>query len=166
MESMLNKKKVEIVTTEMELLEKTSKSNMKLFQKIDDQIATTSIEVSSVKWTKPTLVGAVILDLAKRYMVEFPYTKMKPNLELELLYSDTDSFIYAVKTEDIYEDFNFFQSDFDFSNYPSDHPLYSEENKKVVLKNKDEMGGKIVEEFVALKPKLYSILDKGEMIVS
>ena len=139
---------------------------MKSFQKIDDQIATTSIEVSSVKWTKPTLVGAVILDLAKRYMVEFPYTKMKPNLELELLYSNTDSFIYAVKTEDIYEDFNFFQSDFDFSNYPSDHPLYSEENKKVVLKNKDQMGGKIVEEFVALKPKLYSILDKGEMIVS
>ena len=30
---------------------------------------------------------------------------------------------------------------------------------------KDEMGGNIVEEFVALKPKLYSILDKGEMIV-
>ena len=74
-------------------------------------------------------------------MFEFHYTKMKPNLEIELLYSDTDSFIYAVKTEEIYEDFKFFQSDFDFSNYPSDHPLYSEENKKVVLKMKDEMGG-------------------------
>ena len=56
MESMLNRKNAQIVTTEMELLEKTSKSNMKSFQIIDDQIITISLEVSSVKWTKPTLV--------------------------------------------------------------------------------------------------------------
>ena len=104
------------------------------------------------------------MDLAKKYMFEFLFTKTKPNLEVQLLYSDTDSFIYAVKTEHLYEYFKFFQPDFDFSNYPSDHPLYSEENKKVVLKMKGEMGGKIVKEFVALKPKFYSILDKGELI--
>ena len=68
---------------------------------------------------------------------------MKPKLELELLYSDTDSFLYAVKIEDIYKDLKFFQPDFDCFNYPSDHSLYSEKNKKVVLKTKDEMGGKI-----------------------
>ena len=89
---------------------------------------------------------------------------MKPNLELELLYSFTDSFVYAVKTEVIYEDFKFYQQDFDFSNYPSEFPLHNEENKKVVLKLKDKMGGKLVEEHVALKPKLYSILDKRELI--
>ena len=66
MESMLNRKKVEIVTTEMELLEKTSKSNMKSFQIIDDQIATLSLEVSSEKWTEPNLVGAETLYLAKK----------------------------------------------------------------------------------------------------
>ena len=115
---------------------------MTSFQIIDDQIARISLEVSSVKWTKPTLVGAVISDLAKKYKFDFLYTKMKPNLELELLYSDTDSFIYAVKTEDIFEDFKFLQPDFDFSNYSSDHPLYSEENKKIVLEMKDEMGEK------------------------
>ena len=93
MESMLNRKDVEIVTTEMELLGKTSTSNMKLFQIIDDQVATISLEVSSVKWTKPILLGAVILDLAKKYLLELHYTKMKPKLELELLYSVTDSFI-------------------------------------------------------------------------
>ena len=65
------------------------------------------------------MVGAVILDLAKKYMFEFHYTKTKPNLEVELLYSDTDIFLYAVKTDDIYEDFKFSQPDFDFSYYPS-----------------------------------------------
>ena len=121
---MLTSKNVEIVTTELEILEKTTKSNMKSFQTIDDQIATKSLQVSSAKGTTPTLVGAVILNFAKKYMFELHYTKLKPNLELELLYSDTDSFIYAVKTEDIYEDF-------EFSNYPSEYPLCSEENKKV-----------------------------------
>ena len=75
-ESMLNRKNVEIVRTEMELLEKTSKSNMKSFQIIDDQIATKSLEFSSVKGTKPTLVGAVILNLANMYRFEFHYTKL------------------------------------------------------------------------------------------
>ena len=51
---------------------------------------------------------------------------MKQNLELELFYSDTEIFIYAVKTEGIYEDFKFFQPVFDFSKYPSKHPLYGE----------------------------------------
>ena len=87
--------------------------------------------------TKPPLVGEVILDLAKKYMFEFHYTKMKPNLELELLYSDTDSFLYALKTEDIYENFKFFQTDFDFFNYPSDHPLYSEGKKTFENERRD-----------------------------
>ena len=39
--------------------------------------------------------------------------------------------------------------------YPSDHFLFSNVNKKVVLKLKEEAAGKIIEEFIALKPKLY-----------
>ena len=82
MKSMLNRQNVEIVTTEMEILEKTSKSNMKSFQIIGDQITTLSLEVSSVKWTKPTLVwGSNFGPRKKVYMFEFHYTKMKPNLE-------------------------------------------------------------------------------------
>ena len=41
---------------------------------------------------------------------------MKPNLNLELLYSDTDSFIYAIKTDDVYRDLEKLKADFDFSN--------------------------------------------------
>ena len=50
------------------------------------------------------IIGATILDLAKRFMFQFHYLKMKPNRHLELLYSDTDSFIYAIKTNDVYRD--------------------------------------------------------------
>ena len=85
-------------------------------------------------------MGAVILHLAKKYMFEFHHTKMKPNLELELLYSVTDSFIYAVKTEVIYEDFKFYQQDFDFSNYPSEFLLHNEENKKSLFETERQDG--------------------------
>ena len=45
---------------------------------------------------------------------------------------------------------------FNFSNYPNDHFLFSNVNKKVLLKFKDEAAGKIIEALIALKPKLYS----------
>ena len=48
------------------------------------------------------IVGATILDLANRFMFQFHYQKMKPNLNLELFYSDTYIFIYAIKTDDVY----------------------------------------------------------------
>ena len=60
------------------------------------------------------IVGATILDLAKRFMFQFHYQKMKPNRNLELLYSDTDSFIYAIKTDDVYRDLVKIKADFDF----------------------------------------------------
>ena len=87
---------------------------------------------------------------------------MKASMNLELLYSDTDSFIYAIETEDVYADLQKLTDSFDFSNYPSDHFLFSNVNKKVVLKFKDEAAGKIIAEFIALKPKLYSLKYAGK----
>ena len=87
-----------------------------------------------------------------------PRLKLKPNLNFELLYSDTDSFIYAIKTDDVYLDLKKIKADFDFSNYDEDHFLFEDTNKKVVLKFKDETDGKPIREFIALKPKLYSVV--------
>ena len=47
---------------------------------------------------------------------------------------------------------------FDTSDYPLNHPNYSATNKKVLGKFKDETAGKPINEFVGLKPKMYSIL--------
>ena len=82
-------------------------------------------------------------------MKKFPGTK--------LLVTDTDSFCYEIPSEkDIYEQINDHQV-FDFSNYPKDHPLYSEQYRVIPGLFKDEFGGKIVQEFVGLRPKMYSI---------
>ena len=47
---------------------------------------------------------------------------------------------------------------YDFSDYPKNHPCYSETNKKVVGKFKDECAGKVISEYVGLRLKMYSIL--------
>ena len=86
---------------------------------------------------------------------------MKPKYgdNVKLCYMDTDSFIMPIKTEDFYKDIaEDVEKRFDTSNYECDRPLPKEKNKKVIGLMKDELGGKIMTEFVALRPKTYSYL--------
>ena len=161
MESKLGRKKLEIIRNERELRQKTALSTMKSFQIIDEEVGTVCFAVTSILWDKPMIIGASILDLTKKFKFHFHYQQMKANMNLELLYSDTVSFIYAIKIEDVYADLQKLSDSFDFSNYPSDHFLFSNVNKKVVLKIKNEAAGKIIEDFIALKPKLYSLKYAG-----
>ena len=63
-----------------------------------------------------------------------------------------------IKTEDVYEDFSSDKEMFDFSNYSTKSKYYGESNKLVIGKMKDKTGGVAIEEFVGLKPKIYSFL--------
>ena len=70
-----------------------------------------------------------------------------------MLFTDTDSLVYEIKSEDVYEEFFKHKDLFDFSNYPKDSKLFDPTNKNVIEKMKDEFGGVIVDEFVGLKSK-------------
>ena len=70
---------------------------------------------------------------------------------------DTDSFVYDIKTEDFYKDIaGDVEARFDTSGYVNNRPLPTGKNKKVIGLMKDELGGKIMKEFVSLRPKMYS----------
>ena len=78
---------------------------------------------------------------------------------VKLCYMDTDSFIMNIKIEDFYKDIaNDVDKIFDKSNYEVNRPLPTGKNKKVIGLMKDELGGKIIAEFVTLRPKTYSYL--------
>ena len=81
-----------------------------------------------------------------------------------MCYTDTDSFIINIKTNDFYEDIaSDVENRLDTSNYEIKRPLPMGKNKKVIGLMKDEPGGKIITEFVTLRPKLYSFLtDDGK----
>ena len=74
-----------------------------------------------------------------------------------MLFTDTDSLIYEIKSENVYEEFFKWRDLVDFSNHSKDSKFFDETNKKVIGKMKDEFGGVIVNEFVGLKSKIYSI---------
>ena len=73
------------------------------------------------------------------------------------MFTDTNSLTYEIKSEDVCEEFFKQKHLFDFSNYPKDSKLFDLTNKNVIGKMKDKFEGKIVDEFVGLKSKMYSI---------
>ena len=83
--------------------------------------------------------------------------KPKYNNNVKICYMDTDNFVMNIKTEDFYKDIaNEVDKRFDPSNYEVNRPLSTGKNKKVIGLMKDQLGGKIITEFVTLRPKTYS----------
>ena len=112
---------------------------------------------------KPVYLAQAILDISKTLMYEFWYDYIKPKYQekARLCYTDTDSFIINIETEDFYEDITQdINKWFDTSNYDKNdkRPLPIGINKKVIRKFKDELEGKIMIEFWALRAKTYAFL--------
>ena len=84
--------------------------------------------------------------------------------QLRLLFTDTGSLAYAVRTENIYADMAVdAAARYDFSEYPRDHPLYNERNHKSIGYFKDELHSIPMEEFVDLWPKCYAFRHTGKI---
>ena len=114
---------------------------------------------SSVKASSPIYVGFSILDHAKLFMYKFWYSTIVPTYgeKAEFVYSDTDSFIINLKTEDITKEITGpLAEHLDLSNFPSDHPLYSSKCKGELGKLKIETAPYHMKEFICLKPKAYT----------
>ena len=117
-----------------------------------------------IKMTKPLYLGMSTLDISKILMYEFWYHYINPKYgdRAKLCYTDTHSFIIYIKTEDFFEDIsNNVERQFDTSNFDKNNkrPLLIGKNKKVPGVFKDELGGKIIAEFVALRSKASSCLN-------
>ena len=105
-----------------------------------------------VKLNNPVYLGLSISEISETLIYEFWYDYMKPKYgdNLKLCYMDTNSFIMHIKTADFYKDIaNDVEKRFDTSNYECDRPLPTGKNEKVIWLMKDELGGKIMTEFVA-----------------
>ena len=107
----------------------------------------------------PIYIGFTILEVSKTVMWEFFYDYPKPKYgdKMKLCYTDTDSFIFCIKTKDDIN--NDVKEWFDTSDYKIDRPLLiTDKNKKVLGKFKDELGEEIMTKFVGLRSKTYAHL--------
>ena len=152
MESVLNKSNIKLINNNPEKLLKLIKQpNFEHAYQISNRL--TLVESKPIKTTfnKPIYMGAVILETSKLHMYDFWYNhlKVKYGDKIKLIYTDTDSFVIEVETDDIYKDIHEDGHLYDFSDYPKDHPNYNVVNKKIYDIFKDDLNGKIVTEFTA-----------------
>ena len=159
MENVRKHRDIKFVKTDKKRKKLVSEPNFHTMKLIDDNLAIIEMKKVKVRMNKPIYLGMSILSISKITMYEFSYDyiKNKYGERANLCYTDTDSFIINVKTEDFYKDIsgNVIER-FDTSNYIHDRPLPIGVNKKVLGLMKDELGGGIITEFVALRPKAYS----------
>ena len=160
MENIRKHRNIRLVATEEKYLRTVMKPNFKSGVLFGENLMGCEMGKIKVVMNKPVYLGQAILDLSKIVMYEFHYDYMVPKYGLEklkLCYMDMDSLVYDIKTEDFYEDItDEVSARFDTSGYCPNRPLPVGLNKKVIGLMKDELGGKIMTDFMALRPKLYS----------
>ena len=163
MKNLRNNIDVRVVNKEKDYLKCTSKSSYMSHNIFDNKLIAICKDNVALMFNKPAYIGMFILELSKIIMYEFYYDciKNKCNNKSKLLFTDTDSFMYESKTEDVYEDFSSDIEMFDFSNYLTKSKYYDVSNKLVIGKMKDETGGVAIEESIKLKSKMYSFLVDG-----
>ena len=150
MENVLNKSNIKLINNNPEKLLKLIKEpNFEHMHKISDKQLLVQSKTVKTKFNKPIYMGAVILETSKSHMYKFwyDYLKVKYDDKIKSLYTDTDSFISEIFTDDVYEDMKNKNHLFDFSEYPKDHKCYNVKNQKKLGIFKDELHGKIMTEF-------------------
>ena len=165
MENMRKHRIIKLVTTDKKRSKLVSEPKYHTINLISENFSIIEMKKTKVKMNKPIYLGLPILEISKILMYEFWYDYMKPkyNDNVRLCYMDTDSFVMHVKTNDFYKDISDdVDNRFGTANYEVKRPLPIGKNKKVIGLMKDELGGEIITEFIALRPKTLTDNDKTD----
>ena len=160
-ENIRKRQNIELVDNCKKALQKVNQPNFQRATIFDKHFIAVHMKRQEFKFDKPVYVGQAILDLSKTLMFDFHYNYIKNKYQnkAELLFTDTDSLMYEIRTDDFYKDISQdIESKFDTSDYPKEHlsGILTGVNKKVIGMFKDEVAGKQLTHFVGLRPKLYS----------
>ena len=163
MEKVGNHRDIKLLTTNERKNKLVSEPNYHTTKHFSEDLQAIEMKKTKVIMNKPVYLGQAILDISKTLMYEFWYDYIKPKYQekAKLCYMDTDSFIIHIETEDFYKDIaQDINKWFDTSGYneKDKRPLPIGINKKVIGMFKDELNGKIMIEFCALRAKTYAFL--------
>ena len=166
MENLRKRVSIELVKDAEKAEKLVNKPNFVDVKIFDEFLIAIKMRKTRVVMNKPIFAGMTTLDLSKLLMFNFHYGYVKKKWEnCSVLYTDTDSLVLEIETEDFFADiFADVPEWFDTNDFSPKHPAVLNgmpivpENKKKIGLMKDECGGLIMTEFVALKPKLYSFL--------
>ena len=122
---------------------------------------------SDLTLNKPIYVGVCILELSKLLMYQFHYDYvLKTFKSAKLLFRDTDSLVYEINGDTVYEQCFKDKDSFDFSGYLKDSVYYDISNKNLLGKMKDEFNRTKISEFIGLKSTMYSLISTDDREVN
>ena len=155
LENIRNRVDIRLVSTDKVAQKLAAKPNY------DENLVAVHMKKTKLYFNKPVYIGMRILDLSKFLMYDFHYNYIKSKYgdKAKLLFTNTDSLAYEIKTKIVYIDINpDIEKRFDTSDYSTNHPsgIKTGLNSKVLGMFKDEAGGKQIVKFVGLRAKLYS----------
>ena len=158
MENIRKRSNIYLETDPDHLLRQVAKPTYVSHKIFHDNLVALHMKKNILKLDKPSYVGMCILDLSKVLMYDFHYNfiKKKYGERAKLLFTDTDSLCYHIRTDDVFEDLYNHKDMFDNSDYSKSSKFYFDENKKVIGKFKDEAAGNPITSFAGLKSKMYS----------
>ena len=161
MENIRNRVNIKLVNDKKQAEKLSAKPNLNHWNIFSEDLTAIYMKKTKLDFNKPLYLGMCILDLSKTLMYDFHYNyiKQKYGDKAKLLFTDTDSLMYEIQTEDFYKDISVdVKLRLDTSDYPPNHPsgIPSGFYKTVLGMFKDEAGGKVIDEFVGLRAKLYS----------
>ena len=124
----------EIVSDERRFMKCVNNPSFKHSHIINENLVGVEKQKPKLKLDKPIFIGMSILDLSKQHMYKFYYDVMKPKYgdNIRMVYTDTDSFVFHTRTDDIYQDLQEINDEMDFSGYDKNHKCYDATNKKVL----------------------------------
>ena len=157
MKNLRKRMNVRFVINKKDFLKYTSKPTYVTHKLFNKNLAAIHEIKPVLVLNKPIYIGFTVLDLSKWFIYYFHYNFVKKNFNAELLFTDTDSLTYEMKSENVYKEFFKWKNLFDFSNYSKDSTFYDDTTKKVIDKMKDEYVRVIIPQFIGLKLKMYSI---------
>ena len=154
-----------VVEGEEKLIVQTTKDTFESIEELKDNRFIITHNKKRVVCDSPLFIGFSILDFSKDIVYKFFHNELKAHYgdNVELLYMDTDSYIIELKCPSLDDELRGFLNPYiDFSNFPTNHPLYSSSRKGELGLLKIETGEKKIKEFVCLRPKVYSLHVKGD----
>jgi len=163
-ENVRNRVNLQLVADPDKLVKLASKATFKRSEIINSDLVLVEAARTKIELNKPIAIGFSILDLSKLIMYQFYYDCLLPKYgdKLQLCFTDTDSFICHIETNDLHADMMEDLEWYDTSNFDKDHPLFSNANKRVLGKFKSETGDSLPSEFCGLRSKMYSLFTPSE----
>ena len=124
-ENIRKRQNIILVDNRAKAVKLTSRPNFDRATIFDQNLIAFHMKKTEVFFNKPVYVGQAILDPSKTLMFDFHYNYIKKKYGggSELLFTDTDSLMYLIHTDDFYKDISKdIKTKFDTSDYPPNHP--------------------------------------------